>query len=388
MHKIASMQRTTETYSPMQFVRPVVGDLSVLIVDDESQMLGELEEALSDYGFSVRTATSGAIALGLLASEPEIGVMISDIRMPEMDGFELTRLVLAQRAEIEAVEVILITGHASLDDAVSAIHNGAFDFVRKPFRINSIVSACTRAMARAIGRRAIAARLDMPSAATDVSKHVMRLCSAPCTEELMREVQGPLISILGFADMLQRGLTDIEKCATEIRNSAFALVFSIDSLSRLSRAACLDKIGEMRRQAIAPVLAAAVAWEEPLAKAKDTQLNLGRCGEFEVAIDGDMIGKAIRLLLQLVIRMMPDAAVVELSAEVADGRVAIRINGQMPNRAPVPVEAMSDAMMEATRMMPLGIGLLRRITELHQGSLCLVWAERQTVEATLRLPQA
>ena len=73
MHKIVNMQSATEAYSQTPVARPNVGNLSVLIVDDESQMLGELAEALSDYGFVVRTATSGAIALDLLQSEPQIG---------------------------------------------------------------------------------------------------------------------------------------------------------------------------------------------------------------------------------------------------------------------------------------------------------------------------
>ena len=385
MHKIVNMQSATEAYSQTPVARPNVGNLSVLIVDDESQMLGELAEALSDYGFVVRTATSGAIALDLLQSEPQIGVMISDIRMPEMDGFELTRRVLAQRADNQAVEVILITGHASLDDAVSAIHTGAFDFVRKPFRINSIVAACTRAMARAIGRRALAKRLTRPMAATDISHRAMRLCSAPCTAELMREVQGPLIPILGFADMLQRGLTDIEKCATEIRNNALALVSTIDSLSRLSSSACLTEPLDRKPETIGTLFEAAIASEAPLARAKDMRLNLGRGTETTISIDGDMMGKAIGLSLQLVIRLMPDAAAIDLSAETANGSVAIRVKGQMPNRVTVQSDAMSDAMAEASSILPLGVVLLRRIAELHQGSFSMVWAERQTVEATLRL---
>ena len=353
----------------------------MLIVDDESQMLGELQEALSDYGFTVRSASSGAMALNLLASRPEIDVLISDIRMPEMDGFELTRRVLAQRADLEAVEVILITGHASLDDAVAAIHTGAFDFVRKPFKIANIVAACRTAMARSIGRRAIAARINLPESIAVAPD------AGQSAEDLMVEVREPLIPIIGFADMLQRGLTDIETCATEIRQNALAVVSSVDSFGRLTRAARADEIMDRRVQTVGPLLEAAIAWGQPSAKARASRIVLSGGGEIKVAVDGDMIGTAVRLLLQLVIRLMPSGTVVDLSAVTDDGQVLIRINGQMPNRVPMPAHSMSCALAEASRILPLGMTLLQRMVELHQGSFTLIWAERQTAEATLQLPQ-
>jgi len=130
--------------------------LAVLVVDDEQHMVSELEEALVDVGYAVFTACSAAQARKLLETHPEIGVMISDIRMPDCDGIELTRHALAHRDDTVALEVILVTGHATLDDAAAAMRHGAFDFVRKPFRLKDMFAAASRAMERSLSRRDIA----------------------------------------------------------------------------------------------------------------------------------------------------------------------------------------------------------------------------------------
>ena len=133
--------------------------LPILIVDDEVNVAAELADAAEDEGYTVHTANSAAAAMAILLAHDEIGVMISDMRMPDCDGLELTRRVLDGRDDMSALEVILITGHATLDDAGLAVRTGAFDFVRKPFRLQQIFEAVARAAARAIERRRVAANL-------------------------------------------------------------------------------------------------------------------------------------------------------------------------------------------------------------------------------------
>jgi DNA-binding NtrC family response regulator len=131
--------------------------LAVLIVDDEPQLARELAEAIGDEGYPVEVVHSAADAMELLRSRTDIAVMITDIRMPNRNGLELTQDAIQFRDERDALEVILITGHASLEDANFAVRMGAFDFVRKPFRLQEIFDATSRAMARAAGRRSVVA---------------------------------------------------------------------------------------------------------------------------------------------------------------------------------------------------------------------------------------
>jgi DNA-binding NtrC family response regulator len=134
-----------------------VDTYSVLVVDDEPNVAAELTDAISEEGYTVLTVHSAMAALELLHTRPEIAVIISDVRMPDGDGLMLTREALLLRGDTDALEVILITGHATLEDAIAAVRIGAFDFVRKPFRLQEIFDATSRAMARAGERRKIAA---------------------------------------------------------------------------------------------------------------------------------------------------------------------------------------------------------------------------------------
>lgn len=129
-------------------------DAVVLVVDDERAVAEQLAEGLEASGFRTRLAHMAAEALDMVRRSPEIAVVVSDIRMPGGDGLQLARDIQAQRPEAQAVEVVVITGHATIDDAASAVRSRVSDFLRKPFRLMTAVQAVQQAMDRALERRA------------------------------------------------------------------------------------------------------------------------------------------------------------------------------------------------------------------------------------------
>ncbi|MGE0087795.1 MAG: response regulator [Desulfococcaceae bacterium] len=101
----------------------------ILLVDDEPDILSVLRFALSGEGFAVETASNGKDALSLFQQQ-SFELVLSDIRMPEMDGLELLRCIKEISPD---TEVIILTGYASVENAVQAMKNGgAFDFLQKP----------------------------------------------------------------------------------------------------------------------------------------------------------------------------------------------------------------------------------------------------------------
>ena len=112
----------------------------VLVVDDKPNMVTLLARVLGD-GFEVETAPDGARALALVASRPW-DVVLTDIRMPGADGFEL---LAAVKARAPATEVVLMTGYATVQDAVRAMKQGAFDYLEKPFDPDAALAVVTRA---------------------------------------------------------------------------------------------------------------------------------------------------------------------------------------------------------------------------------------------------
>lgn len=106
--------------------------LYVLLVDDEPRYLETTSRLLSRKGCSVATAGSGVEALALLAKEPA-HVVVLDVKMPGMDGHETFRAI---RKSYPLVEVILLTGHGTVDSAVEGLKAGAFDYLVKPADID------------------------------------------------------------------------------------------------------------------------------------------------------------------------------------------------------------------------------------------------------------
>jgi len=104
--------------------------VTVLAVDDQPQNLRLLDAVLSPRRYRVLTASSGAEALELLGAE-DVDIVLSDVVMPEMDGYELCRHIRSTPAT-EFLPVVMITASGS-EQRLQALESGADDFIAKPF---------------------------------------------------------------------------------------------------------------------------------------------------------------------------------------------------------------------------------------------------------------
>ncbi|MDY6824890.1 MAG: sigma-54 dependent transcriptional regulator [Thermodesulfobacteriota bacterium] len=115
---------------------------SVLVVDDEPSIVQSLEGLLSDEGFDVMTASNGYEALKIIEAElPDI--VLLDIWMPGIDGIETLKEIKETSPHIA---VIMITGHGTIETAVSATKLGAFDFIEKPLSIDKVIVGINNAL--------------------------------------------------------------------------------------------------------------------------------------------------------------------------------------------------------------------------------------------------
>jgi response regulator RpfG family c-di-GMP phosphodiesterase len=113
-----------------------------LVVDDEPRLRRVLIRLLEGEGFQCREAGSGVEALALLEQEP-VPLMISDLRMPEMDGVELLREVTKRWPE---TAVIVVTAVAEVESAVACLQMGALDYVAKPFHLDEVRARVVQAL--------------------------------------------------------------------------------------------------------------------------------------------------------------------------------------------------------------------------------------------------
>ncbi|MBI4402393.1 MAG: sigma-54-dependent Fis family transcriptional regulator [Nitrospirae bacterium] len=108
---------------------------SVLIVDDEPGILNSVSKILEDEGYQVMVAKSGAEALKLITTDPP-DLMLLDIWMPEMDGLETLKRA---REQAPKLQVMMMSGHGSIETAVRAIKLGAYDYIEKPLSLENVV---------------------------------------------------------------------------------------------------------------------------------------------------------------------------------------------------------------------------------------------------------
>ena len=113
----------------------------VLVVDDDAGVRYTLREILESSGLEVDVASDGVEALERLQVQPA-QLVVTDLRMPRMDGMELLHKLVAQNP---APRVVVITAHGSERQAVDAIKAGAHDYFRKPFEADELVAVIRRA---------------------------------------------------------------------------------------------------------------------------------------------------------------------------------------------------------------------------------------------------
>jgi two-component system, NtrC family, response regulator AtoC len=114
----------------------------ILIVDDEEQMRDLLVKVLEKHGYQVAVCGNGTEALAFLEKEP-MDLVVTDVRMPGMSGMEALRAIKELNPEIV---VLIMTAFGSIDQAVQAVKDGAYDYINKPFKIDEMLLTIEKAL--------------------------------------------------------------------------------------------------------------------------------------------------------------------------------------------------------------------------------------------------
>ncbi|MBU2963058.1 sigma-54 dependent transcriptional regulator [Citreicella sp. C3M06] len=154
--------------------------MKIAIVDDEKDMRQSISQWLALSGYDTETFASAEEALGALGSDYP-GIVISDIKMPGMDGIQFLRKLMGSDS---ALPVIMITGHGDVPMAVEAMRIGAFDFLEKPFnpdRMSELAKKATNARRLTLDNRALRREL------SDGSQMMSKLIGQSGAMERLRE---------------------------------------------------------------------------------------------------------------------------------------------------------------------------------------------------------
>ena len=142
-------------------------DNPILIVDDTAGIREALQKILTKEGFTVFDAEDGEQAVKILQQHP-VALVLTDLKMPKIDGAELLKIAKTISPDIE---VVLITGHGTVEIAVDVMKDGAFDFIQKPFNRMTVLKTVRKALekrALVLENRSLHERLRSSQAVKDV----------------------------------------------------------------------------------------------------------------------------------------------------------------------------------------------------------------------------
>ncbi len=118
---------------------------SILLVDDEKGFVDTMAKRLDKRGLIVRTANSGQDGLDALGQPGNVDVVILDVKMPGMDGIETLKAI---KMAYPLVEVIMLTGHATVENAIDGMKLGAFDYMMKPCEMDELLAKVDEAYSK------------------------------------------------------------------------------------------------------------------------------------------------------------------------------------------------------------------------------------------------
>lgn len=118
--------------------------MKMMLVDDEERFLSTTQKLLSRKGYDVLTASSGSEALDILRTH-NVHVVILDVKMPGMDGIETLKAI---KRNYPLVEVIMLTGHGTVDSAVEGLKSGATDYLTKPTDVQELIEKAEEAFVK------------------------------------------------------------------------------------------------------------------------------------------------------------------------------------------------------------------------------------------------
>lgn len=391
----------------------------VLVVDDEPPVLRQLADGLQALGCRVRTATGALEALDVLNSDDAICVVVTDIRMPDADGLWLAREVAARYPDPHAVELVVVTGHATVEDATAALRSGVSDFLRKPFRLRELDAAVRQAAGRAAARRRRAAeRLTTERrlreteqerqalqgrlvAARDLISRV--IAADPEQEEaessaelgaISHALRTPLNALSGSTDLLEPNPGGTAEGLAMLRQSVTATMEAVEALEDLHRIRRHRQAATRRAVPLPPLLAGAIAQLRRQAPRLDASLEEGATQARNALADPGLLAQGIQLALLAMLDWCGGegrvrVAVADDAMDDGGPAVVITIAAARPGREPVFPAEIAAASPGAIPRTVEGLRFLaaRHVARLHGGRIT-AWEGTGTACLRIVLPAA
>jgi len=340
----------------------------ILLVDDEPQLLFSVKEFLCRIGYEVTAAENGTEALEKLVDAPP-DLIISDILMEEMDGFEFQRRVNALTGA--SIPFIFLTAKGDLRDRLDGLRGGADDYVIKPFEPEELEAR-------------IAAILNRVEHTRQEGRREVDHLRTRILGEVSRQLRAPVTSTMAHLNLLlaERCGQDPKKQERYLRNAVENVNTLRDLIHDLSWAKADAEEGFLLKREpirVAPVVRSAAANAAKLANDKGVTLQISCGGLLSANIDGAAMGRALSGLLESAVGLSDPGTQVQISAQRArEGGLEFVIADGGSHLRP-----MDD--MNASESAD-GLDLARRVVKGHSGQLSIQREEDGRQNIVIWLP--
>ncbi|MCG8442449.1 MAG: response regulator [Caulobacterales bacterium] len=364
----------------------------MLIVDDDLILLEIAATCLIEDGWRVDTAGDGAEALAHLQTRA-YDVIVTDLDMPNVNGYELTASVRRDAAHAQT-PIVAVTGSEAVDRVERAYEAGATSFVTKPVDWKMFprhVRFVHRASLNEQALRAARAEAEAASRAKDALFAIVR-----------HELQTPMNHVVGFSqlcvDEIHGPLGDEQyrEYVGHVLSSGLALSRKLDRMLLCARVYAQTAAAQESVFGLDEILEAAALSVGALAREKGVVVSVDEPDvDIYVRADRDLMQRSAEEIVNNAVRFSPDGGEVRLSVETdAEGGVAFIVRDAGPGLSPRDVDDLlnpftqADMRMErAAEGMGLGLAIARRAMELHGGALRVSPGETSGAVVALALPK-
>jgi signal transduction histidine kinase len=391
-----------------------VTDLSVprvLVVDDEETVMLTIQGILELDGYAVTVTTSGQHALEQVRTQ-HFDVVLTDLRLEGMDGIDVVREL--RHTSPDTVSIVF-TGYASLDSAVKALREGAYDYLFKPCDVLELRTTVSRALERS----RLAAQLRDRIRELEQANETIRALNLELESRVERataelrdqitardefmatvshDLKSPLTFIKGIAKLRRRRATVTPETELfleafdQIEASASRMALQLDELVDASRLEAGRPL-ELRRAPTDLVALASKAVAEHQQTSDRHALRMAtELGELVGDWDEIRLGRVLDNLLDNALKYSPRGGAIEVSVGVDGDSAVVAISdvgeGIPPSDLPHVFERFRRGGNVEGRIPGTGIGLagVQRIVELHHGSIAVQSQVGQGTTFTIRLP--
>jgi signal transduction histidine kinase len=384
----------------------------ILVVDDEETVMLTIQGILELDGYDVVATTEGQTALELLRAQ-HFDLVLTDLRLENgIDGIDVLREL--RRQSVDAVSIML-TGYASLDSAVNALREGAYDYLVKPCDVLELRTAVTRGLERSRLAAEVRQRVEELEQANETIRALNLELEARverATADLREEVQAkdefmatvshdlksPLTFIKGIANLRRRRAAATPETAplvdalNQIETSAGRMAQQLDEIVDASRLNAGRSL-ELRREPTDLVGLAQKAVAEHQATSDRHLLHVQANALSVVGLwDPLRVARVLDNLLDNAIKFSPRGGTITVAIEARDNEAEVRVSdrGEGIPAADLPhvFERFRRGANVEGRIPGTGIGLngVQRIVELHQGTISVISEVGVGSTFTVRIP--